>query len=52
MLTNGSVRVASDVGGSEFCVKGQLLRSRLNGIASGVFIGSVSYKAGFGEVKH
>lgn len=52
MLTNSLVRVASDVAGSEYCVKGRLLRSRLSDVASGVFISSISYKAGFGEVKH
>lgn len=52
MITSGSVRVASDVGGQEYCVKGQLLGSMLNCIASGVFISSISYKAGFIEVKY
>ena len=46
------VRVGSDLGSPEYCVKGQLLRSRLNVVASGVFISSISCNASFEEVKH
>lgn len=52
MLTNGSERVALDVRGLQYCVKRQLLRSRLNCVASGVLKLPISYKTGFGEVKH
>lgn len=46
------VRVGSNLGSPEYCVKGQLLRSRLNIVASGVLISSISCNASFEEVKH
>ena len=49
---NDWVRVASHVGDTEYRVIGQLLRSRLNCVASGVLIPSTAYNAGFEEAKH
>lgn len=51
-LISDWVRVDSDVGSPEYCVKEQLLRSRLNFVASGVLMSSISCDASFEEVKH
>lgn len=51
-LISDWVRVDSDVGSPEYCVKGQLLRLRLNFVAFGVLMSSISCDASFEEVKH
>lgn len=45
------MRVTSTVEGSEFCVKGNLMRLMLKCVVSEVFILPISVRAGFAEAE-